>query len=202
MPRQLVAELAAQYSNVIKTNKYSGAGVSCEFYFIGSNLGLKVYKNRRVRDNNFFVQNLLHHYGYAPKAVKRINIDKKQFAFTTELCEVAKNIIEEQWRIWAYGPYTAFGKWGYWDNLWKQFHTMKNRLTKGIIGDIFDIRDLHDANFGVNYKTNEMNVIDVGHFRIKGLIGEYGSHMRVEECDTKTLVDIIYHGCGINVRKL
>lgn len=59
MPRLLNADIVAPYQAIVSNSDIAGTGVSCEFYYVGSNVGLKVYKSRIVRDNNFFMQNLL-----------------------------------------------------------------------------------------------------------------------------------------------
>jgi hypothetical protein len=201
MPRLLNADVVKPYADIISNSSVAGTGVSCQFYFIGGNVGLKVYRSRRVRDNNFFMQNLLAHFGLAPRAYKRLNIDKRQFGFTTELCEIAKDIQNGKYEAMAFGSYAHFNKYSYWNKYYAALSKLE-QAAKDAIGDCFLVRDLHNENYGVSYSTGEMNIIDVGHFRVAGVYDRYGREYRVEQCPTKTLCDVIKHGLGIDVRKL
>jgi hypothetical protein len=201
MPRLLNADVVKPYQEIINNSDVAGKGVSCEFYFVGGNVGLKVYRSRKVRDNNFFMQKLLEQYGLAPRAYKRLNIGNGQYGFTTELCEIAKNFQDGRYAAQAFGCYAHFNRFDYCE----KFYAVRSKLEQDIgnvIGDSFHIRDLHNENYGINYRTSEINVIDVGHFRVAGVSDRYGSEYRVDQCPTKLLCDVIKHGLGVDVRKL
>lgn len=207
MPRVSMSQDAALYASVISNSSVAGRGVSCKFYFMGGNVGLKVYTNRRVRDNNFFVQNLLWSKGLAPKAHKRLNIGKRQYGFTTELCEVAKGYEEQKHKIWAYGSYYHFKQFNYWDK-WYAAGAKLVQDTIAAFHDVLEVSDTHEGNFGINYQTSEMNIIDVGHFRVYDTVNPKAHpwasnrRYRVEQCPTKLLCDIVFHGMGVDMRKL
>lgn len=201
MPRLLNSQIVAPYANLISSTQSSGFGISCDFYHVGGNIGLKMYKSRIVRDNNFFMQNLLAHYGLAPRAYKRLNIDKGRYGFTTELCEVASDFSTERRIIQVFGSSIHFGKFSYWDK-WHDAVANLENSARNAIGGSFYVRDLHSGNYGINYRTGELNIIDVGHFRVAGVYNARGNEYRVERCPTKTLCDVIKHGLGVDVRKL
>lgn len=201
MPRLLNADIVKPYQAIISNSDVAGTGCSCEFYYVGGNVGLKVYKSRIVRDNNFFMQNLLAHFGLAPRAYKRLNMGKRQWGFTTELCEVASGFYYERMDLQVFGSYTHFNKYDYWNN-WYNAIVKLEQDARDAIGDSFHVRDLHEGNYGINYRTGEMNIIDVGHFRVAGVRNPRGNDYRVERCPTKLLCDVIQHGLGIDVRKL
>lgn len=71
---------------------YSFCNKGCDCYFFkGKKVGLKIYRNERIRNNSMFHQKLAHGFQLGPKVYEPIDImidNVHLYAYVTELCDV------------------------------------------------------------------------------------------------------------------
>ncbi len=74
---------------ILDPNFEPNCGCDCAF-FSGKRIGLKLYREERIRNNAMFHQKLMHGFGLAPEVFEPINVMRKgelKFGYVTEMCE-------------------------------------------------------------------------------------------------------------------
>lgn len=74
---------------VLDTSFEPNCGSDCAF-FSGWRIGLKLYREERIRNNAMFHQKLMHGFGLAPEVFEPINVMRKgelRFGYVTEVCD-------------------------------------------------------------------------------------------------------------------
>lgn len=135
-------------------------GVSCAFYFLNHSLGLKVYLDKRERDNNYILQDFLHrNYGVCPQVYNKIDISPNHFAFVTELCDVGSDILA------AKNKFLEGMSWRIFDGICDKFSEEIVKVENLLPDEIVSV-DIGSNNAGYSFRDSQLKIIDVGFFTV------------------------------------
>lgn len=181
--------ISPEVESKISDGSHDGEGQACKFYFVGSQHGIKLYRRKGIRDNMFLLQRFFSNFGFCPKVCNQIDVGGK-FGFVTELCDIMDSICCEYDKI---VPTVPGGPW-YEKIAHKKYSSQVYELEKQIQKTFPFIRvyDSHGGNFGLNYETNELNFVDVGHWEMQDGKGHW---LRLEDMDMEELLESFdFHG--------